>query len=199
MHATFVTGPLVSRPTAGVNNTVRNACDTTWELSNRQPVNPHSLVLCEEFMRVPLMFIAFAIFSGFATAQTVYKHSDPSGRITYSDDPNPGRGIVTLLEIPPPPSGNSGSGLREADKRLLEQASGRVAKLNRANEDIVAASSALRAAEARSEPGRAPLEGERSGRRYRPEYWERQQALKQEIDQARRSLEEALDRRNAVR
>jgi len=150
-------------------------------------------------MRVTLTFIAFAIFSCSATAQTVYKHSDPSGNITYSDDPNPGKGIVTSLEIPPPPARKPGSGMGEADKRLLEQANGRAAKLNRADEDIVAASNALRAAEARREPGIAPLEGERSGRRYRPEYWERQQALRQEVDQARRSLDEALARRNAVR
>jgi hypothetical protein len=89
--------------------------------------------------------------------------------------------------------------LSEADKKLLEEASERAAKLDRATDDIVTAFNALRAAEARREQGIEPLEGERSGRRYRPEYRERQRALGRDVEEARASFNDALARRNALR
>jgi hypothetical protein len=89
--------------------------------------------------------------------------------------------------------------LSAAEKRLLEQANKRAAQLDRATADIVTAFNALRAAEARREQGVEPLEGERSGRRFRPEYWERQQALQRDIEEARAQLDDALARRNAFR
>jgi hypothetical protein len=117
-------------------------------------------------------------------AQGIYKHTDPSGRVTYSDDPAAGNGTVQRVEVPSQPGGQSAAGLSEADKSLLEQTSGRAAKLDRATDDIVTAFNALRAAEARREQGIEPLEGERSGRRYRPEYWKRQRALSRDVEEA---------------
>jgi peptidoglycan hydrolase CwlO-like protein len=89
--------------------------------------------------------------------------------------------------------------LGEADKNLLGQANERAAKLDRATEDIVAAYNALRAAEVRRDQGIEPLEGERSGRRFREEYFQRQQALNRDIEEARAKLNDALARRNALR
>lgn len=150
-------------------------------------------------MRVLLIAIAFATYASAAAAQNVYKYSDPSGRVTYTDDPAAGNGAATRVEIPSPPGAKPAPGLSEADRKLLEQANRRAAELDRATDDIVAAFNALRAAEARREQGVEPLEGERSGRRFRPDYWERQQALKRELEDARARLDEALSRRNSLR
>jgi hypothetical protein len=150
-------------------------------------------------MRLVLIAVALAGFSSTAVAQGVYRHVDPNGRITYSDDPKGGDGAVTQVEIPSQPGGKPASGLSESEKILLQQANRRAAELDRATADIVAAFNALRAAEARREPGVEPLEGERSGRRFRPEYWQRQQALKRDVDEARMRLDEAFARRNAWR
>jgi hypothetical protein len=106
---------------------------------------------------------------------------------------------VQRVEIPSQPGGRPAAGWSEADKKLLEQANERAAKLDRAIDDIVTAHNALRAAEVQREQGIEPLEGERSGRRYRPEYWERQQTLSRGVEEARARLNDALARRNALR
>jgi hypothetical protein len=150
-------------------------------------------------MRLILVAAGLAAFAAGVPAQGIYKHTDPSGRVTYSDDPAAGNGTVQRLEVPPQSGGKPAAGLSEADKKLLDEASERAAKLDRATDDIVTAFNALRAAEARREQGIEPLEGERSGRRYRPEYWERQRALSRDVEEARASLNDALARRNALR
>jgi hypothetical protein len=146
-----------------------------------------------------LIAALLAAFAPGAVAEDVYKHTNPSGRITYSDDPAAGSGTVRRIEIPPQPRGKPAAGLSEADKKLLEQANERAAKLDRATDDIVTAHNALRAAQARREQGVESLEGERSGRRYRPDYWERQQALSRDVEEAKARLDDALARRNALR
>jgi Domain of unknown function (DUF4124) len=153
-------------------------------------------------MRPILIAIALATFAPAAVAQNIYRYSDPSGRVIYTDDPTAGNGTAKRVEIPSQPSqpgAKPASGLSEAEKKLLEQADKRLAELDRATADIVTAFNALRATEARREQGVEPLEGERSGRRYRPEYWERQQALQRDVEDARARLDDALTRRNALR
>jgi peptidoglycan hydrolase CwlO-like protein len=113
------------------------------------------------------------VFAPGAVAEDVYKHTNPSGK--------------------------PAAGLSKADKKLLEQANERAAKLDRATDDIVTAHNALRAAQARREEGVEPLEGERSGRRYRQAYWERQQALSRDVEEAKARLDDALAQRNALR
>jgi len=59
-------------------------------------------------------------------------------------------------------------------------------------------------AQAAREKGIEPLAGERLGivsgaSRLAPEYWERQKRLEEEVDLARRRLDEALERWNALR
>ena len=89
--------------------------------------------------------------------------------------------------------------LSEAEKKTLDQVNQRVAALDRAVQDIVVAHAELRAAEARREQAIEPIEGERRGRRYHPGYWERQQALQSDIDNARARLNDAIARRNELR
>jgi hypothetical protein len=150
-------------------------------------------------VRFVLIAIALAALSSMAGAQNVYRCTDANGRITYTDDPTGGNCMAQRVDVPPQPAAPRASGLSDAEKKLLEQANRRAADLDRATADIVTAFNALRAAEARREQGVEPLEGERSGRRFRPEYWQRQQALEREVADARARLDEALDRRNALR
>jgi hypothetical protein len=104
------------------------------------------------------------------------------------------------VEIQAAPGGTiPAAGLSDADRRLLEQAKRRAADLDRAVADIVAAHAELRDAQARREQGIEVIEGERQGRRYRPEYWERQRANQQSVEIARAKLNDAIERRNALR
>ena len=89
--------------------------------------------------------------------------------------------------------------MSDTDRRLAEQADQRMAALDRASADIVAAHGSLRDAEARRAAGVEPEEGDRQGRRFRPEYWERQRALEQDVASAKAALNEAIARRNALR
>jgi hypothetical protein len=165
--------------------------------------------LKEHNMRVPLTLpvlrplaiaTALLVLAPAAGAQGVYKYTDPAGRVIYTDDPNAGGGTARLVEIPGTPgAATPAAGLSDSEKQLLQQSNRRAAALDRAVNDIVAAHAELRTAEARREQGIEPIEGERQGRRYRPEYWERQQELRRDIDVARARLNDAIERRNALR
>lgn len=150
------------------------------------------------------LLIAFAItsFATAAAAQEVYKYTAPGGSTVYTDDPaaaNKGAQRVDLPATPPSSAGAAPAGLSAADRKLAEQADQRMAALDRATVDIVAAHNSLRSAEARRAEGVEPVEGERQGRRYRPEYWERQRALEQDVASAKARLDDALARRDALR
>ena len=150
------------------------------------------------------LLIAFAIAGTAlaAAAQEVYKYSTPGGGTVYTDDPaaaNKGAQKVDLPATPPSSAGAPPAGLSQADRKLAEQADQRMAALDRASADIVAAHSSLRDAEARRSAGIEPVEGERQGRRYRPEYWDRQRALEQDVASANARLSDALARRDALR
>jgi hypothetical protein len=151
------------------------------------------------FLRtLPLAVLIGAIAQGSA-AQDVYKYVDRDGRVVYTDDPKAGGGKAQRVEdatsVVPVPAPVVGAGTRA----YVRQTDDRLAELDRAVDDIAAASLALREAEARRVAGIEPLEGERQGRRYRNEYWQRQEALQQQVDAARLRLEDANARRNAFR
>lgn len=144
--------------------------------------------------------VALVALAPGAGAQGVYKYTDPGGRVIYTDDPNAGGGTARPVEIPVSPGATApAAGLSDSARKLLEQANQRAAALDRAVEDIIAAHAELRAAEARREQRIEPIEGERQGRRFRPEYWDRQQALQRDIEVARAKLNDAIGRRNALR
>ena len=150
-------------------------------------------------MRFVLCAIAWVVLAPAALAETLmYRCTDASGRVTFSDKPVGQNCLLQRLETPPP-GAPRGSGLTASEKSLAEQADKRAAALDRAMADIVTAFNALREAEARKEQGIEPREGERQGRRYRPEYWQRQQEVQRDVDQARARLNDALERRNALR
>jgi hypothetical protein len=140
-----------------------------------------------------------AVVATAAAAQGVYKYTDKNGQVVYTDDPKAGGGTAQPVEdktstVTVPAPANS-----KATQRLLEQADKRAAALDRATSDIAAAQIALNEAMARQEAGVEPIEGERQGRRFRPEYWERQQKLQNDVARSRARLDEALARRNALR
>ena len=150
-------------------------------------------------MRFVFCVVAWVALAPAAAAQTLmYRCTDAGGRVTFSDKPV-GQNCTLQRVEPSPPASPRGSGLTASEKSLAEQADKRAAALDRAMADIVTAFNALRAAEARKEQGIEPREGERQGRRYRPEYWQRQQDAQRDIDQARARLNDALERRNALR
>src|ERR1700682_3804231 len=99
-------------------------------------------------MRLILVAAAITAFAPAAVAQGIYKYTDPSGRVTYTDKPP--AGDAQPLDIRSQPGGQSGTGLSEAEKKLLEQANERTAKLDRATDDVVAAFNALRGGVVRS-------------------------------------------------
>jgi hypothetical protein len=151
-------------------------------------------------VRLPAIAAALALLATAAGAQSVYKYTEPDGRVIYTDNPDRGNGRARPIEIPASPGAIvPAPGLSAPDKKLLEQADRRAAALDRAVADIVVAHTELRAAETRREQGIGPIEGERQGHRFRPEYWDRQQALKNDIDLARAKLDDAIERRNALR
>jgi len=149
-------------------------------------------------MRNVMIAVLLATLPLAVAAQGVYKYTDKDGRIVYTDDPNAGGGKAKPVEdatssaVPAP-------AMTEETRRLHEQAAKRAAQLDRAVADISTAHAALRGAEARKEAGVEPIGEERQGRRLRPEYWQRQQALQRDIDVARAKLNDALDRRNAFK
>jgi hypothetical protein len=151
---------------------------------------------------VRTVFLLAACAAPVAGAQTVYKYTDPKGGTVYTDDPKAASGRAQKLELPAPQNAASAppaTKLSEADRRTLTEGERRAAALDRAVDDIIASSRALREAEERRERGIEPLEGERMGRRFRPEYWQRRQAEEQGVAAARARLDDALARRNALR
>jgi hypothetical protein len=148
-----------------------------------------------------LMLLASFALAGGAAAQPVYKYKDTHGTTVYTDNPRAGNGKAQRVEgdqlsIAP---GASESSVAGADRQLLDDAEKRSGALDRATDDIVAASRALREAEDRRDLGIEPIEGERQGRRFRPEYWKRQQQLQSDVSSAQARLDEALARRNSLR
>ena len=144
---------------------------------------------------------ALSVLTPIAIAQGVYKYVDKDGHTVYTDNPAAGRGTAQRIESPAQTSDTPipVMKLSESEKKMLEQANRRAAALDRAVQDIVIAYNELRAAETRRGQGLEAMEGERQGRRYRPEYWQRQQALQGDIDNARAKLNDAIDRRNELR
>jgi len=153
-------------------------------------------------MRAYLVVVAAALaLGGSAVAQPVYKYRDAQGQAVYTDNPKAGNGTASPVDpdrmtvAPAPAPSQAGKG----ERQFLDAAARREAGLDRAIEDIVASSRALREAQERREKGVEPVEGERQGRRFRPEYWQRQAQLDADVAKAQAQLDDALARRNAFR
>ena len=150
-----------------------------------------------------ILVASLLCFASLAAAQGgVFKYRDAKGRTVYTDDPAAGNGNAVKIDIPPPPPAEAApAGLQpsEAEKKMLEEATQRSAALDRATEAIVTSFNRLREAEVKRDQGEEPVEGERQGRILRAEYWQRQKALENNVDAARRQLDQAIERRNALR
>jgi hypothetical protein len=138
-------------------------------------------------------------FGGVAQAQAVKKYITPDGKTVYSDTPVPGAKEVG--EVKPPPK------VAPADRSKAEAAAQRDAKdaqaLDKRLEQRSAQQNRVAAAEAKLEEakrtlaeGKEPLPGERKGTaggasRLTDEYWQRQKANQQAVDNAQRALDAA--------
>lgn len=128
-----------------------------------------------------------------SAAQTLYKSTLPDGRVVYGDKPDPS--AVKIDETKPDISkrGIGGTTAREAEAlKELEKAR---ARREGSGEGVRAAEQALKNAEAARAAGKEPLPGERTGTaggasRLNEPYYDRQRKLDQDVDKARRSLEQ---------
>jgi hypothetical protein len=151
-----------------------------------------------------------ACVSASVMAETLYKSTDSSGRVSYSDAPLPGAAKVEQVLIEPldPQSARRIEAARERSHREAEEfqqrARQREQALDQAHAEVIAAFNALKEAQQRREAGVEPLPGERLGigrgaSRLADSYFRRQQALDGEVGAAQQRLEQAYARRNELR
>lgn len=157
---------------------------------------------------LPLLLIAVAVP---ASAQTVYKHVMPDGRIIYSDQPLKGASESKSVDLPPPPTDaeRAAAQQRKADEgRKRKELEGRLDerrnRLDAADNRVAAARKGLEAAERALEIGREPLPGERSGNvgattRLNDSYFQRVAGLEKAVADAKQELDDALKERNQAR
>jgi Domain of unknown function (DUF4124) len=137
-----------------------------------------------------LLAAAFALQT---TAQTLYKSVLPDGRVVYGDKPDPD--AVKVDETKPDVSkrGIGGSTPREA--AALQEMEKARANREVSEERVRAAEQALKKAETDRLAGRDPLSDERIGTaggtsRLTDSYFERQKKLEDDVQKARRELEQ---------
>jgi hypothetical protein len=157
-----------------------------------------------------LALLLGAYVSAGAMAETLYRSTDSSGRVSYSDQPLQGAAKVERVVVEPldPENAARMEAAREKSRRETEEFQQREREreraLDEAHADVVKAINALRDAQRRREAGVEPLPGERfgntrGGTRLAPSYFARQQALDLEVSAAQQRLEQAYARRNDVR
>ena len=129
-----------------------------------------------------------------AAAQTLYKSTMPDGRVLYSDKPAPGAANVETIQPDTDKGGLGGTTarqqemLKDMEKARLQREAGQ--------DKVTEAAQALKDAEAARDSGKEPRENERIGTaggtsRLTDSYFERQRALQEAVEQARRKLDEA--------
>ena len=134
-----------------------------------------------------------------AAAAEVYKFVDANGRMVYTDDPRSARGTAEKVDLSQLSVVPAAPAATRPSTQLVEAADRRAAALDQARSDMVNASRALERAEEVRELGIEPLEGERIGRRFRDEYWQRQAFLENQVRTAQSQLDNAIMRRNQLR
>ncbi len=159
-----------------------------------------------------LLFLAAALTCCLpVSAQVVYKHVMPDGRIIYSDQPLKGASESKAVDLPPPPTDaeRAAAQQRKADEgRKRKELEGRLDerrnKLDAADARVTAARKGIEAAERALEVGREPLPGERSGNvgatsRLNDAYFQRIAGLEKAVADAKKELDDALHERNQAR
>lgn len=147
---------------------------------------------------------------------TVYRHVMPDGRIVYSDKILKSGKVKETIVIDPPIEGNAwatGSNKRpdippQVKNTPVNQVTS-IANPDRRRTtsdieaDIVKAEMLLEDAKKEKEAGVEPLPGERTGTvsgnsRLNEAYWERQQALTEQVEKAQTMLENVRSERSAL-
>jgi len=128
-----------------------------------------------------------------AAAQTLFKSTMPDGRVIYGDKPAPDAAKVeeTVPDISKGGIGGSTPSEAAALKQLEKGRQQREVKDDRVSN----AEKAVRSAEAARDAGKEPLPGERIGTaggasRLTDAYWQRQKILEENVEKARRGLEQ---------
>jgi hypothetical protein len=138
--------------------------------------------------------LAAALLAPAASAQTLYKSTMPDGKVIYGDKPMPD--AVKVEKSKPdtskkgiaPPSKGEAATLKDLEAARL--------KREGAQDKVSAAQKALESAEAARAAGKEPVAGERLGtasgqQRLTDGYWARQKKLDQDVENARRALDQA--------
>ena len=136
-------------------------------------------------MRKLLIALALAGAWENAGAQAIYKYATPEGNVVYTDNPAAGLNGARTLEIA------ALSPRPYAEERGAPTGPEQAVAANPAVEGLSAAQTEYRAAKRRRIDGVTPLAGEREGRYFRPEYWQRQHGLAQGLMLARTRLAQA--------
>ena len=155
--------------------------------------------------RSVLWACCLAAASGQALGMQVLKQADGDGRVTYSDQPVPGKRVLRTLDLP------QASGFERAEIESRRTAIAREAEalrvrlrertesLDRNDQEIRLGSRMLAEAQRALENGLAPQAGERTGRRFNEAYFNRIAGLEQRVFDARVRLERAYTERNRIK
>ena len=144
--------------------------------------------------------LVLAVLAQAAVAQTLYKSTLPDGKVIYGDKP-----VSDAVKVEESKPDTSKKGVAPAttttpavsrEAAALKQLEKDRAKREAADNKVQAAEKALRDAETAQAAGKEPLGTERQGtasgnQRFTDAYWERQKKLEQNVEQARRNLEQA--------
>lgn len=158
--------------------------------------------------------VAAALWSAVmgASAQQVYKHVLPDGRVIYTDQPQqPGAAKSKAVELPATPSRDdkqraqqSADENKQKRQELEQRLEARRNALEAADRQVEVARKALADAEANLERGRESQPGDRTGStgpgtRLNERYFERQAENERAVAEARKALEEAQRARSQAR
>jgi hypothetical protein len=133
-------------------------------------------------MRKLLIALALAGAWENAGAQAIYKYATSEGNVVYTDNPAAGLNGARKLEIA------ALSPRSYSEERGAPTGAGEAATPNPVAEGVSSAQTEYLAAKRRRIDGVVPLAGEREGRYFRPEYWQRQRELRQGLIIARTRL-----------
>ena len=146
-----------------------------------------------------------------AGATTIYRQILPDGRILYTDKPQKEARIERTVPLEPPVQAAAPAAVSMPGMQIQRSPAGREAgspAILRAREEadmaLMKAEMLLEEARKRQSAGVEPLPGERTanvggGSRLNQAYWERQEALAQDVAIAEQALREARERYSQVR
>lgn len=139
-------------------------------------------------------FLAATLALQPVVAQVLYKSTMPDGKVIYGDKPAPG--AVKVEKSKPDTSKKGVAPPTSGEEKALKQLQESRLKREAAQDKVQAAQKALQSAEAARDAGKEPTAGERLGtaggqQRFTDAYWARQKKLEQDVENARRALDQA--------